>query len=145
MTAETVQAGHQYPNVTRVLKPGSEEYDWFNEGGSYPYVPPMVITFIDQPDNLTIEHPPITVTFTDQPNALIIEHLPIEVTFTNQPNALTIEHLPITVTFTGQPSNLSIEAATLAITGPDNYVKGEANTVTGDGFSSATVEFQVVP
>ena len=40
MTTETVQAGHQYPNVVRVLKPGSEEHDWFDGGGEYPWPGP---------------------------------------------------------------------------------------------------------
>ena len=40
MSDETVQQGHQYPNVVRVLKPGSEEYDWYNsptwDGSAWP-------------------------------------------------------------------------------------------------------------
>ena len=41
MTAETVQAGMQYPNVVRVLvEPGSEEYDWFDSGNPYPWPGP---------------------------------------------------------------------------------------------------------
>ena len=42
MTAETVQAGHQYPNVVRVLKPDSggennSEWWYYANGGAYPW------------------------------------------------------------------------------------------------------------
>jgi hypothetical protein len=64
MTAETVQAGHQYPSVTRVLKPGTEEYDWYNLGGTYPWPGPAPApVFSAQPQAVT-ETSPTSAVFT---------------------------------------------------------------------------------
>lgn len=51
MTSESVQVGHQYPNVVRVLKPGTDEYDWFNGGGTYPFALPV----LSPVDDITVE------------------------------------------------------------------------------------------
>ena len=45
MSDETVQAGHQYPNVVRVLKPdggtdANSEWWYYDNGGTYPWTEP---------------------------------------------------------------------------------------------------------